>query len=144
MGLSEKSLKKRVAIGTVWVLLLRFALRGIGLISTMILARILVPEDYGLIALGYSVYTFIEMLAAFGFDMVLVQKAKLERSDYDSAWTARLICYTVLAIVFAALSDVAAAFYMALRSGGHMLARLSAVTRTLKRAIKEQALKGKS
>ena len=111
IALSEKSLKQKVAIGTVWVLLLRFALRGIGLISTMILARILLPEDYGLIALGYSVYTFIEMLAAFGFDMVLVQKAKLERSDYDSAWTARLICYTVLAVVFVGLADVASAFY---------------------------------
>jgi lipopolysaccharide exporter len=109
--MTDSNLKKRVAIGTLWVLLLRVTLRGIGLISTMILARILVPEDYGLIAMGFSVYMLIEMLAAFGFDMVLVQKTELTKSDYDSTWTARLICYSVLSVVLALTAGYAAEFY---------------------------------
>ena len=37
--------------GASWMLLLKLCERGLGIISTIILARILVPEDFGLVAM---------------------------------------------------------------------------------------------
>lgn len=108
---SNEDIKKRVAIGTFWMVLLKLAVRGIGILSTLILARLLLPEDYGLVAMALAFYALIEMLAAFGFDFMLVQKKRIAREDYDSAFTARLICYCILSsIVFLSAEEVAS-FY---------------------------------
>jgi len=109
------NINRQVAIGTLWMLLQRIVVRGIGLVSMMILARILVPEDYGLIAIAMSMYSLLEMLAAFGFDVVLVKKKVVERDDYNSAWTARLLVYTVLAIIFVSSAGLMSEFYNDIR-----------------------------
>lgn len=41
--------------GAGWIMLFKAVNRGIGLISTMILARPLVPEDYSIVAMAMSV-----------------------------------------------------------------------------------------
>jgi len=97
--------------GSLWMLLFNAGNRGLGLISTMILARILVPEDYGLVAMSMSIYALLEIMAAFGFDVVLIQKRDVVRDDYDSAWSVRLVCYSILAAGFYFSAATAAAFY---------------------------------
>lgn len=111
MAVSNSEIKKRVAIGTVWMMLLKVAVRGIGILSTIILARLLLPEDYGIVAMALAFYALIEMLAAFGFDFMLVQKQSITREDYDSAFTARLICYIILAIIVLLSAHPVASFY---------------------------------
>ena len=50
---------------------LRLIERSIGLVSTLILARLLTPGDFGLVAMAMSVLTLIELMGAFGFDVAL-------------------------------------------------------------------------
>jgi PST family polysaccharide transporter len=57
----------------------------------MILFRILVPEDFGLVSLAMTVIGAIEVLAEFGFDLALIQNQNAKRADYDLAWTLTLI-----------------------------------------------------
>ena len=45
---------RRMAEGTVWVVCMRLAIRTLGLLSTVSLARLLMPSDYGLVALAMS------------------------------------------------------------------------------------------
>jgi len=59
--------------GAGWMVLFKTSSRGIGLVSTAIMARILMPEDYGIVAMAMSFYPFMEVLAAFGFNIVLIQ-----------------------------------------------------------------------
>ena len=80
-------LKGRMARGAAWLVLFRLADRGIGFISTLILARVLVPEDFGLVAMGTSILAALELLGAFSFDIALIQNQKAERRHYDTAWT---------------------------------------------------------
>ena len=47
--------------------------RTIALASTMILARVLTPESFGLIALATMVIGLAEVMGSFGFDTVLIQ-----------------------------------------------------------------------
>lgn len=90
---------------------LRFCVKGIGLISTMILARLLVPGDFGLMAIATSVYALIELMQAFGFDTVLIQKQNASRSHYDTAWTLQVIFSIFSSSILIATSSIAADYY---------------------------------
>ena len=101
MSETREQVNQKVTLGVIWMLLLRVSTRTIGIVSTIILARLLTPEDYGLVALAMSVYMLLEMFAAFGVDFSLVQKKHLERADYDSAFTFQCICYSTLSLILA-------------------------------------------
>ncbi|WP_299614807.1 lipopolysaccharide biosynthesis protein [Pelagibius sp.] len=91
--------------GAAWMIGLRVADRCIGFASTIVLARLLVPADFGLIALAMVVVAAIDVLGEFGFDLVLIQNQKAERSHYDTAWTLGLL----RGLISAALIALAAA-----------------------------------
>ena len=57
---------RRMAKGAAWMLAARFFDRITGLISISILARLLNPSDFGLLALAWAVIGLIRMLSAFG------------------------------------------------------------------------------
>ncbi len=90
---------------------LRVAVRGLGLVSTVILARLLVPEDFGLVAMATSLIAFLELATAFSFDIPLIQKQDADRRHFDSAWTLNALFYAGLTILLLALATPAAAFY---------------------------------
>ena len=77
----------KVFNGALIMVLLRFFIKTLGLISTLILARIISPEDFGLVAIVMSIYALIEMLKAFGFDVVLIQKKNPSDDMYNTTWT---------------------------------------------------------
>ena len=69
------SVNRKMATGAAWMVLFKVIDRCMGLISTMILARLLVPADFGLIALATSLIAMLELLGAFGLDTAIVQRA---------------------------------------------------------------------
>ena len=56
------SIGRQMAKGAAWLVSMRFAIRVIGLVSMLILARLLVPADFGLVALGTMLYGLIEVM----------------------------------------------------------------------------------
>jgi O-antigen/teichoic acid export membrane protein len=85
--------------------------RALGMVSTIILARLLVPEDFGLVAMATSVLVLLEMLSAFGFDVALIRQASSGRSSYDTAWTFNLLVGLTVGVFLAGLAYPAARFY---------------------------------
>jgi O-antigen/teichoic acid export membrane protein len=85
--------------------------RGVGLISTLILARLLLPADFGLVAMAITVTGLLETLTQFGFESALIRKATVEKKDYDTAWTLYVILGLALGIAIAVAASPAAAFY---------------------------------
>jgi lipopolysaccharide exporter len=81
------------------------------MVSTIILARILAPEDFGLVAMATSVLVLIEMISAFGFDVALIRQTSTDRSNYDTAWTFNLLLGLTVGVFLAALAYPAARFY---------------------------------
>ncbi len=73
------------------MVLLRFVLRILGLISTVILARLLTPEDFGVVALAMVFIAVIEILGTFSFDMALIQNQEANRHHYNAVWTLEVI-----------------------------------------------------
>ena len=115
------SLNRKMAKGASWLILFRLVERGIGFVSTLILARLLVPADFGLVAMAMSILAFVGMLSAFSFDVALIQNASAERRHYDTAWTFNVIVGIFNALVLVVLALPVADFYNEPRVAGIMV-----------------------
>lgn len=106
-----ENLGKQVARGTAWVVALRIFVRLLGVISTIILARILVPEDFGLIALATVIASGLELFGAFNFDTWLVCQKDPSPDQYNTVWTLSVIRSIAMALLIAALAIPVSQFF---------------------------------
>lgn len=101
----------KLARGAGLLVALRLSERGIGLISTLILTRLLTPGDFGLVAMATSVLALIELMGAFGFDAALIQRQDPQRHHYDTAWTYGVLFSAGIAALLLLCAPFAAEFY---------------------------------
>lgn len=92
------------ASSAVIVVGIRWTDRLIGVVSTVILARMLAPEDFGIIAMASLLIGLIDVLLDMGVNITLIQNKDASQDDFDAAWTLRLIqsCVATLIIFIAA------------------------------------------
>src|SRR5262245_40179117 len=88
---------RAMVIGSGWMVAMRWAVRGIGLISTMILARLLTPQDFGLVAKAMLVIGMLEIMAETGQRLAIIRHNQPTRAHYDTAWTIGIIVNGTLA-----------------------------------------------
>lgn len=105
------TVQQKMALGIVWMVLARLADRSIGLISTIVLARLLVPDDFGLIAMATAFAAILELFGAFNFDLALIQRKDAETRHYDTAWTFNVIFGLTCALIMVVGSPFIADFY---------------------------------
>lgn len=103
--MEEKNTIKRIAKNTVissliWKFLERGGVQGVQFVLSIILARLVSPEDYGVIAL---ILVFIQIATVFiqsGFNTALIQKKESDDTDFSSIFYlslfVALICYVIL------------------------------------------------
>jgi len=82
----------------------------IGFIATIILARILLPEDFGVIATVSIVTGFFHVLSSVGTPQYLLRKESINNSDLNTAWTINVIMKSISAISIFLLAEVIADF----------------------------------
>ncbi|HEX6707582.1 MAG TPA: lipopolysaccharide biosynthesis protein [Albitalea sp.] len=104
-------MRGEMARGAAWMVLFRLFDRSIGVVSTTILARLLVPADFGLVAMAMSVIAIIELATSFSFEVALIQKPDPQREHFDTAWTLNIAFSLGCAGLTAALAYPAASFY---------------------------------
>ncbi len=102
---------RSMARGAAWMVLMRLVVRGAGLINMVILARLLMPEDFGLIAMAMIVVGAIDIFSEFSFDVALIKKQDADRADYDTAWTLSIIRGVVVALVLLTFAAPAAELF---------------------------------
>lgn len=102
---------QRVAAGALLMVLFKFLERSLGLISTLILARLLLPKDFGIVAMGMSLIALIELFSAFGLDSALIQRRDVTRDHYNTAWTFNVIAGCLVGLMMAAAAVPASHFY---------------------------------
>ena len=103
--------KRKVAIGIAWMTSARAIVRALGLVSTVVLARLLVPADFGLVAMAMAVAAGFELLTLFSFETALIRESNITRAHYDSAWTLNVLMGLAIAVALAASAIPFAAFY---------------------------------
>jgi len=101
----------RILVGSSWLIALQAVERLIGLISIAILARLLTPTDFGVVAVAMTVVAAVELMNAFGFDMALVRHHDLSAQHLNTAWTLRALMGIGTFIALGFLGPLAAGFY---------------------------------
>ena len=98
------SVGRKTAVGASWMIAWRMFSRGLGMVSTLVLARILVPADFGLIAMATMIAGVIEGFSALGLDDALVRHHDPEKPLYDTAFSIQMIrcCANALLILASA------------------------------------------
>jgi polysaccharide transporter, PST family len=71
----------------------------IGFASTLILARLLIPEDFGIVAMASLVIALIDVFLDLGVNVALIQNQDASASHYNTAWTLRLLQAMLAAVV---------------------------------------------
>jgi O-antigen/teichoic acid export membrane protein len=79
--------------------------------SVAILARLLQPRDFGLIAMATVVTELAALLANLGFGAVLIQKRRISRLQADTVFWISVVLGVVLALIVFAVSYASAAFF---------------------------------
>lgn len=93
------------------MILLRWTVRLTGLVSTIILARLLVPSDFGIVAMAMFVVGLLEMLNQSGQELAIIRHPNPTRADYDTAWTLSVIVGVVIALSIWGAAPIAAIYF---------------------------------
>lgn len=93
------------------ILCIQVIQRGLGIISTIILARLLAPEHFGIIALTVIAIQFFELLVETGTQQYIIQKDTVSKEDLNTAWTLDILTKSFICIVIIALASPISAFF---------------------------------
>lgn len=100
-----------LARGTMLSVLLRWFIKGIGLISTIILARFLTPADYGVMVMATLVIGLIEIFFFTSADTALLRDQDSSDALINSAWSLRLIQALMVASVVAVSTPLVGSYF---------------------------------
>ncbi|MBD9388218.1 lipopolysaccharide biosynthesis protein [Agrobacterium sp. AGB01] len=76
-----------------------FYSRIINLIMTILLARILVPEDFGLVALGTTLLLIVNSITDISLASALIHHKEVTEEDFDTAFTLSLMRGLIVSVV---------------------------------------------
>lgn len=105
------SLTSQVLSSSFLLLLIRFIQRSIGLVSTLILARLLTPDDFGIVAIAVLVIHFCEVLSNAGSQQYIIQLESVCSEDINTAWSLDLVLKSILWLALVALVPLISSFY---------------------------------
>ena len=103
--------KKKAINGIIWTSLELIFGKGIGVISTIIIARILSPQDYGIIGMTTLFVGLTSTLIDSGMTQSLIRKKNVSPLEYSSVFYLNLILSILFAGILCLLSPYIAIFY---------------------------------
>jgi PST family polysaccharide transporter len=95
----DVSLSARAANSTIWSFSQKFVVRGLNLISTAIIARILFPEDFGLVGMAVLVMGVVGLFKNYGFGSAIIYKKTADQIDLSTAFWVNVFVGIVLFII---------------------------------------------
>lgn len=107
----HKHTQNKVYSGSAFMLITRLSIKSIGIVSTIFLARLLTPEDFGVVAITMAIYAFIELFGELALGSALIQQKTNNLDDYNSAWSFNVLFGVVSAISQVLIAPLVADFY---------------------------------
>ena len=107
----KMSVTGRVLQSSALLLGIQFIQRSLGIISTLILARLLAPEHFGIVALVAIGLQFFEILADAGNQHYIIQKSDVTEADLNTAWTMDIVIKTSMAGIIFFIAPWLAAYF---------------------------------
>jgi len=107
----QRSPKRTLMLGAAWAVGTRWSLKGIGFLNTVIMARLLLPADYGIVAMAMLIVGLIQAFMDFGTSTALLRKGEVSREEVDSAWSLRVLQGLGIGLILLAVSALAADYF---------------------------------
>lgn len=111
MTKTKKDAERHLIGGAIWMIAMRWVMRALGLFSTVIVARILSPDDYGVVAIALIAVGLLETAAYLGVDLSLIKDQSAGTDEFDTAWTIQLIQGVLISVLLFSGSSIVAGFF---------------------------------
>lgn len=108
---TDGSVLRRMLVGSTWMVAARWSTRAIGLVSTIVLARLLSPPDFGLVAMGMITVGFVRIFAEAGQHLAIIRHPDPQREHFDTAWTMSISFGAIVAVVLMAIAPFAGRYF---------------------------------
>ena len=105
------SLKQRTFKAIIWDLLGRFLTQGASFVLTIILARLLAPEEFGVVAMAMAFITISNVFVDFGFSSALIQNQENTSLTYSSVFYFNVFAGLTITIIIFLLAPSIGDFY---------------------------------
>jgi lipopolysaccharide exporter len=107
----DGSILEKTARGAGWVVAWRMITRTLGLLSTLVLVRLLAPADFGLIALASSFSVSIEAFSWIGIEEGVIRHKAPSPALLDTAFTLSILRGAVVFLIIVAAAYPASRFF---------------------------------
>ncbi len=108
---SEGVLASKTVIGAAWLLTWRMFSRSLGFVSTLILARVLVPGDFGIVAMATTFVAAVDTLSQIGVQDALVRHFGDDRKLFDTGFTLQVGRALVTSAIIAGAAPAASLWF---------------------------------
>ena len=109
--MKNESFKNKVVDGLIWKFVEKIGAQGMQLIIQIVIARVLMPDEYALVGLITVFITISDVFILQGFTTALIQKKSTDNTDYSSVFYANLIMALILYAVLWCIAPFVAKFY---------------------------------
>ena len=107
----SSNVKNNIKRGVFWTAILAFGKQGLNLLATILLARLLCPDDYGLIGMIAIFISVSESIIDAGLGGALIKKKEVTAIDYATLNTYNLSVSVILYLLIFLLAPLVAHFY---------------------------------
>jgi len=114
--MKAKNTGNSILKGTFFTVSVRWVDRFVGLVSTFILARILTPEDFGIVAIATLSVGLTNVFLNMGVQVPLIKIQDATKAHYDTAWTIKVLQGLLVTCILLVASPFIAEYFNAERS----------------------------
>ena len=109
--MADTFLKEKAVKGVAWSAVQKYSTMVVGFISSIILARLLTPDDYGCIGMLAIFMSLAEVFIDAGFGSALIQKKTPTLADYSTVFYFNIFMSLVLYLLIFSCAPIIADFY---------------------------------
>jgi O-antigen/teichoic acid export membrane protein len=109
--MSETSFRRVFVHSVSWTALSQVASQLVIFGTTVLLARLLVPEDFGVVGMATLFTGLIAMVGEIGLGAALIQRSEISREHLDTVFSVSIVVSSVLCVVSVAAAPLAAQFF---------------------------------
>ena len=109
--MGDDSLRSKTVKGTIWSAADAFLGQGITFVVGLVLARLLSPEEYGLIGICLIFTTILNGIVDSGFSSALIRKQEVSNDDCNTMFIVNMVLSVALYVLLFATAPLVSAFF---------------------------------
>lgn len=111
MDFDTNEVNKKAFSGVIWKFMERLSAQAVSVLVSIIIARILSPDDYSVVSIVTIFFTFSNVLISGGLNTALIQKKDADEEDYSTVFSISLIVSIMLYILLFVMAPYIANIY---------------------------------